>query len=37
MSLPVGIMGELERHFQLCHDINRQQHMWVIPEAVNAV
>jgi hypothetical protein len=37
MLLPVGIMGELERQFQLSHDTNRQQQTCVIPEAVNTV
>ena len=35
MLLPVGIMGELE--IQPSHDTNRQQHTYVIPEAVNTV
>jgi hypothetical protein len=37
MSLPVGIMGELERQFQHSHDTNQQRRTCVIPEAVNTV
>jgi hypothetical protein len=33
MSLPVDVMDELE----LIHDINRQQHASIIPEAVHTV
>jgi hypothetical protein len=37
MSLPAGIMGELEQHFHLSHDTCRQRHTCVKPEAVNTV
>jgi hypothetical protein len=33
--LPVGIMGGLD--FQLIYDTKRQQHTYVIPEAVNKI